>query len=89
MTRCHGWQGAAHAHGWTDRYLLLQYLHFHHPWRSYDAVPATHMYVGRYDSKEGSGRVESGTETEMAVRLRLKVSLSRRFYDIQTNICQR
>jgi hypothetical protein len=30
-------------------------LHFLHPWRS---------DVGRYDSKEGIGRVESGTETE-------------------------
>ncbi len=25
----------ASLHGWTDRYLLLQYLHFRHPWRSY------------------------------------------------------
>jgi len=25
--------------GCTDRYLLLQYLHFHHPWWSYVAVP--------------------------------------------------
>jgi hypothetical protein len=25
--------------GCTDRYLLLQYLHFRHPWRSYAAVP--------------------------------------------------
>jgi hypothetical protein len=25
--------------GCTDRYLLLQYLYFHHPWWSYVAVP--------------------------------------------------
>ena len=25
------------AHGWAGRFLLLQYLHFHHPWWSYIA----------------------------------------------------
>ena len=29
--------GVTHAHGWADRFLLLQNLHFHHPWRSYIA----------------------------------------------------
>ncbi len=26
--------GVTNVHGWADRFLLLQYLHFHHPWWS-------------------------------------------------------
>jgi hypothetical protein len=35
MTRCHGWQGAAHVQDVRTDICSRQYLHFHHPWRSY------------------------------------------------------
>jgi len=43
MYRMHGMSqgardgGVTHAHRCTDRFLLLQNLHFHLPWRSYAA----------------------------------------------------
>ena len=36
VARSYGWR-CDYVHGWTGRYLLLQYLHFHHPWWSYIA----------------------------------------------------
>ena len=64
VTRSHGWR-CDDAHGWVDRYMFLAISALP---PSVAVVchkePVTYMDVGSYDSKEGIGRVESGTETE-------------------------
>jgi hypothetical protein len=45
--------GVFYLHGCTGRYLLLQYLHFHHPWRSYAArkwIPRTTAWMQEVDN---------------------------------------
>ena len=48
VAKSQGWQ-CDDAHGWVDRYLLLQYLHLHHPWWSYIARGQEWRY---YDARK-------------------------------------
>ncbi len=48
--------------------MLLHFLHFHHPWRSYAAGAGRYTWMNecheRTRLQDVIGRVESGTDTE-------------------------